>query len=165
MSRLRLGTIANAFAVGLGAVLIDMPYDIMAVKFVHWTWHDTDTNIYDRHYWVPFTSYYFHATFACSFTLMFHASRKLLCKNDPDSRWVADTRISREFLCTVIAALSGMPGGVLQFLPIYHPFHDYFKLHTENCVITLLAIYFLVVWRQDRQPSLEARSNNHRQSS
>ncbi|CAL8115048.1 unnamed protein product [Orchesella dallaii] len=159
VSRLRLGKLANALAVGLSVVLIDMPYDIMAVKFIHWTWHDTDSNIYDRHYWVPFTSYYFHATFAASFTIMFHFSRSLLCNNDPKNQWVSDNRISREFICTVITALSGMPGGVFQFLPIYHPLHDYFGIHTENCVITLLAIYFLIVWRSDRSPpSEDARS-------
>ena len=71
-SRLRLPTWAEPFAglslfvllrsdqyslsfshlVGLMVVLIDIPYDIVSVKFVHWTWHDTDQNIYQRHYWV-----------------------------------------------------------------------------------------------------------------
>ena len=49
----------------------------MGIKLVWWTWHDTDPNIYDRHYWVPWTSYYFHATFACSLNILFHGSRKL----------------------------------------------------------------------------------------
>lgn len=159
VSRLRLGRLANALAVGLSVVLIDMPYDIMAVKFIHWTWHDTDTNIYDRHYWVPFTSYYFHATFAASFTLMFHGSRSLLCYNAPNNPWVADKRWYREFICTIITGFSGMPGGVLQFLPIYHVFHDHYGIHTENCVITLVAIYFLIAWKSDRNPEPAARQN------
>lgn len=32
-------------AVGLMTVLVDMPYDIIGPKFVHWIWHDTDPNI------------------------------------------------------------------------------------------------------------------------
>lgn len=32
-------------AVGLMTVLIDMPYDIIGAKYVHWIWHDTDPNI------------------------------------------------------------------------------------------------------------------------
>lgn len=32
-------------AVGLLTVLIDMPYDIIGIKYVHWIWHDTDPNI------------------------------------------------------------------------------------------------------------------------
>ena len=147
-------------AIGLAAVLIDIPYDIMAVKFVHWTWHDTDPNIYDRHYWVPWTSYYFHATFACAFTLTFNLWRRLLCDNDPSNPWVEDKRWTRELLCSVLTGLSGMPGGVLQFLPIYHPFRDLFGIHTENCVITLFVIFFFIAWRNDRNPTLGSRPQN-----
>lgn len=63
---------------GLGTVMLDMPYDIMGIKLVWWTWHDTDPNIYDRMYWVPWNSYYFHACFACSFVWVMRLSRKFL---------------------------------------------------------------------------------------
>lgn len=49
VSRLNLPSYAEPFAVGLATVLVDIPYDIVAVKFVHWTWHDTDPNIFDRY--------------------------------------------------------------------------------------------------------------------
>jgi hypothetical protein len=62
--------------------LIDIPYDTTAVRFLHWTWHDTDSNIYDRHYWVPWNSYYFHATFACAFTFLLRIYRCLVTKDD-----------------------------------------------------------------------------------
>ena len=62
---------------GLAVVLLDVPFDIMGIKLLFWTWHDTDPNIYDRHYHVPWTSYYFHAAFACSFTILFHGTRKI----------------------------------------------------------------------------------------
>ncbi|CAG0892824.1 unnamed protein product [Darwinula stevensoni] len=81
VARLRLPRWAEPFAVGLTEVLIDIPYDIMAVRFVHWTWHDTDPNIFDRHYWVPWNSYYFHATFAASFTFFFHFYRRVFIGN------------------------------------------------------------------------------------
>lgn len=29
----------------------------------------------------------------------------------------------REMLCAVLTGLCGMPGGVLQFIPFYHPLH------------------------------------------
>ena len=68
-------------SVGLTVVLIDIPFDIMGIKLLWWTWRDDDPNIYDRHYWVPWTSYYFHAAFASSFTLLFFGQRSLLCAN------------------------------------------------------------------------------------
>lgn len=82
-SRFNLPRYARPFAVGLLTVLIDIPYDIVAVKFVHWTWHDTDPNIFDRHYWVPWNSYYFHATFAASLFYLFDADYSQLVAPHP----------------------------------------------------------------------------------
>lgn len=46
MSKLQLkNPIAEHIAVGLMTVLIDMPYDIIGIKYIHWVWHDTDPNI------------------------------------------------------------------------------------------------------------------------
>lgn len=46
MSKMKLKSqFAEFMAVGLMTVLIDMPYDIIGIKYVHWTWHDTDPNI------------------------------------------------------------------------------------------------------------------------
>lgn len=46
MSKLQLKSqIPEHVSVGLMTVLIDMPYDIIGIKYVHWVWHDTDPNI------------------------------------------------------------------------------------------------------------------------
>lgn len=74
--------IAEHLAVGLMTVLIDMPYDIIGIKYLHWAWHDTDPNIADRHYWVPWNSYYFHSCFSASFQFFFHTTRRLLDKRE-----------------------------------------------------------------------------------
>ena len=66
------------FSVGLCVILIDLPYDIMGVKMLWWTWHDTDNNIYDRHYHVPWTSYYFHSAFVSAMLFLFFGLRKLM---------------------------------------------------------------------------------------
>lgn len=145
---------AEPMAAGLMEVLIDIPYDIMAVKFVHWTWHDTDPNIYDRHYWVPWNSYYFHLTFGTAFNFALHFWRRKITGND-DKDQVSSP--GKEILCAVLAGLCGMPGGVLQFLFLYHPLHDTLGIHTENCVITIVVVYFLIVWTADRTPGLTAR--------
>ena len=43
------------FAVAIGDVLVDLPFDITGVKLLWWTWHDTDPNIEERSYSVPLT--------------------------------------------------------------------------------------------------------------
>ncbi|XP_052783470.1 uncharacterized protein LOC128222985 [Mya arenaria] len=134
-------------AVGLTVVMLDLPYDILGIKNLFWTWHDTDPNIYDRHYWVPWTSYYFHATFACGFTAVFHLSHKIFA---PDKETYQYAGVCRETLCMLLAAMFGFPLGVIQFVFIYHPLHDTYGIHTEVCVMLLVVVFGLIVWMGDR---------------
>ncbi|XP_065566105.1 uncharacterized protein LOC136030926 [Artemia franciscana] len=151
VARLKLPNWAEPFAVGLTVVLIDIPYDIMCVNFLHWTWHDTDPNIADRFYWVPWNSFYFHATFAASFTFFFHFWKRVIIGQKPsDSKWRAGTA-KQELICATLTGLCGMPGGVLQFIPLYHPLHDIFKIHSENCFFMLAATFLFIAWSADRQ--------------
>ncbi|KAJ3662166.1 hypothetical protein Zmor_006522 [Zophobas morio] len=150
VAKMRLPLWAEPLAVGLGVVLIDIPYDIISVNFLHWTWHDTDPNIADRHYWVPWNSYYFHTTFAASFTFWFHFTRKYICNSE--GKWVPDKSRFKEILCSIIPGVLGTPGGILLFLPIYHPLHDIFKIHSEVTYFILLVISLLIIWSADRAP-------------
>ncbi|XP_013384780.1 uncharacterized protein LOC106154826 isoform X2 [Lingula anatina] len=154
VSKLRLSSWAEPFATGLAVVLLDVPFDIMGIKLMWWTWHDTEPNIYDRHYWVPWTSYYFHASFAFSFCLIFHGTRKVL---DNRGKFEA-SNVCVEFLSTVLTGLFSMPLGTIQFILLYHPLHDVYQLHSEVCVLALLALYVLVIWSGDRNPTEDARS-------
>lgn len=94
---LNLKAWVRPFAVGLGVVLIDLPFDIVGIKQLWWTWHDTDPNIYDRMYWVPWNSYYFHAAFASSLTFLLQMFRYLMtgsCEMHHYSRYVMIVLIS-----------------------------------------------------------------------
>ncbi|CAG4942030.1 unnamed protein product [Colias eurytheme] len=142
VSRLNLPRYAEPFAVGLLTVLIDIPYDIVAVKFVHWMWHDTDPNIFDRHYWVPWNSYYFHATFAASFYFFFHSFRNWYAPKV--SQWASAGKYV-EISSLILASLLGMPGGVVMFIPIYHPLHDLFNIHSEVTFFFLASIFLAIV--------------------
>jgi hypothetical protein len=161
VAKMQLPLWAEPFAVGLGSVLIDVPYDIVSVNFLHWTWHDTDPNIADRHYWVPWNSYYFHSTFAASFTFWFHITRKYICNSK--GKWIPDQKWTKEILCSVLAGLLGTPGGILLFLPIYHPLHDIFKIHSEVTYFILLVTFLLIIWSADRTPkkSDNVKSDQH----
>lgn len=149
VSKMKLtSALARYLAVGLLVVLIDMPYDIIGIKYLHWVWHDTDPNIAERHYWVPWNSYYFHACFAASFSFWFHNTRKWVEKRKIDT-WKAGSIVS-ELSAVVVAAVLGMPGGCLLFIPFYHPLHDFLKIPTEVTSISLLFIFGIIVWANDR---------------
>ncbi|GAB0089641.1 uncharacterized protein DMENIID0001_042170 [Sergentomyia squamirostris] len=135
-------------AVGVLVVLIDIPYDIIGAKFVHWIWHDTDPNIEHRHYWVPWNSYYFHACFAASWSFIFHSTRRWFTSKNL-GKWESGS-ISTELPPVLLAALFGMPVGCLFFTIFYHPFHDLFNVHSEVTSVTLLVTFIVIVWRFDR---------------
>lgn len=134
--------------VGLAVVSIDLPYDISGVKFLWWTWHDTDPNIYDRMYHVPWTSYMFHASFAFSFNIIFNGLPKFLDKNakpnESSSFW-------KELTVAIVTALFSFPAGVIQFIIFYHPLHDIWNVPSEVCCFILLFVFYLrIVWQDDK---------------
>ncbi|XP_039287089.1 uncharacterized protein LOC111051266 isoform X2 [Nilaparvata lugens] len=153
-ANMRLSWWAEPWAVGAIVVLIDMPYDIASVKFVHWTWHDTDPNIGDRHYWVPWNSYFFHCTFAASFIFWFNRSMGHVAMHD---KWSANSFMI-EVKRMLVASLLGAPGGVLVFILIYHPLHDIAGIHTEVTFFIMFSIVMLIIWTNDRCPKSVLRS-------
>ncbi|CAG9858321.1 unnamed protein product [Phyllotreta striolata] len=150
-AKLKLPKWSEPFAVGLLTVLIDIPYDIVSVRYIHWTWHDTDPNIEDRHYWVPWTSYFFHATFAAALLFWFHFLREKLCPTE--GKWVADKSVLRELWCSLLTAVLGSPTGLIPFILIYHPLHDVYKIHTEIAVFIIVAVFLVLAWTGDRDTS------------
>eukprot|EP00731_Ephydatia_muelleri_P004969 Em0002g1145a len=146
VSRLKLSVLLEPFALAICVVLLDVPYDILGVKLLWWTWHDTDPNLYDRTYYVPWTSYMFHLTFAST-------SSSSLTPPERCSR--AETAVGRRekgalleagcasFVGVVLAGCLSMPLAVLgQMLPAYNFPHDVYGIHTEVLLWTLLGTYF-----------------------
>uniref|UniRef100_A0A1I7W8L3 Glycerophosphocholine acyltransferase 1 n=1 Tax=Heterorhabditis bacteriophora TaxID=37862 RepID=A0A1I7W8L3_HETBA len=99
---------AEGPAVGLAAVMLDLPYDIMGIKLLWWTWHDTDPNIYDRMYWVPWNSYYFHASFACSFVWILKLSRRFLLEDEYDWKKFDFLLFFLNYKCPVISIFKAL---------------------------------------------------------
>lgn len=139
--KLQLSWWAKPFAAGLLTVLMDIPTDILGIKLLWWTWHDTDPNIMDRTYSVPWTSYYFHAAFASSLVFLFNGYHWLICKRN-----VQEISFSKMMICVLLTACTTMPAGILQFIPLYHILHDKVLVHTEVCLCIYLAACGLVVW-------------------
>lgn len=148
VAHLRLKKWIEPFAVGLCVVLIDLPYDIIGIKHLWWTWHDTDPNIYDRFYWVPWTSFYFHTTFAASLMFFYELIRKRFVGKDKyDSQHGS---IIKELLACLIASPFGLVGGIMLFMPLYHPLHDLYGIYTGNIVSAAFIIISVLIWCFDR---------------
>jgi len=156
VSRLGLSELSSACAIGLFVVLFDLPYDIIGVKLLWWSWHDTDANIRDRHYWVPWTSYYFHLTFACSFDLIYQKAKRyfvgisgIYSADEIQRMPYAQQRRAEnwrgELKASVLTGLCAMPFGILQFVPGYHIFKDVFGVHAEVTTMLLMGLYGVVL--------------------
>lgn len=128
--------------VGLNIFLIDFPYDTIGIKFVHWTWHDTDPNLEDRLYWVPLTSYYFHMVFSASFVFWFFPKNINL-----------DFLLTRqkEILSSLTAIFLSTPSGILCFSILYHPLHDIYNVPTHVIIMFLIAIYVMLASLKQKQ--------------
>ncbi|CAD5118938.1 DgyrCDS7613 [Dimorphilus gyrociliatus] len=149
VKRMRLPRWSESLAVGLAVVCIDLPYDITGVKLLWWTWHDTDPNVYDRMYYVPWTSYIFHASFAFSFNTVFNGLPKLLNMTTKEGE---RSTFRKELTVSIATALFSFPMGVIQFVIFYHPLHDIWKVPTEVCCCLLLILgYCAIVWKNDKQ--------------
>ena len=71
VGNLKLPWWAEPFAVALGDLVLDIPFDILGIKLIWWTWHDTDPNIFDRTYSVPWTRWV-----ACTWQKRYHDNIK-----------------------------------------------------------------------------------------
>ena len=69
---LQLGAIGNAAVVGLLAELFYSVYDFVGIRFLWWTWHDTDAAISERIFDVPIGSSMWVITFCFSFSFILH---------------------------------------------------------------------------------------------
>lgn len=70
VGRLRLGRVAEPFAVGIFIVALDIPFDILGPLRGFWSWSTRDPNIAYRWFGVPVTSYYWHLCFGGSLALL-----------------------------------------------------------------------------------------------
>lgn len=57
----------------------------------------------------------------------------------------------KEDICSISTTLLTFPLGVIFFTVYYDPFHVYFELHSEECVLSLATIYGIIVWIADRK--------------
>eukprot|EP00948_MAST-09A_sp_MAST-9A-sp1_P004168 g4168.t1 len=156
VDRLGMPEYTQPFLSGLLVVLFDMPFDIMGIKLLWWTWHDTDPNIYERSLWVPLTSYFFHATFASAFVFLVLMCRRLFTNlsglySDSDiEKWpfakkkLAYSQVKGEWLIVITVGLCSMPLGICQFVPLYHFAHDALGISTEICCIALFSVYGII---------------------
>ncbi|XP_054714678.1 uncharacterized protein LOC129224275 [Uloborus diversus] len=134
VSRLKLPLWSEIFAVGIATVVLDFPWDVLGIKLLWWSFHDTDPNINERFYWVPWTSFFFFGATTSSLTFCLHFFRRLATGN---KKYEASGCFT-EFGCSLASGLLAIPLAILQFVLFYHIPHDIYRVPTNVCVVILL---------------------------
>jgi len=68
--RLGLGRVSESALVGIVAMILYAPFDILGAKFLWWTWHDTDVAIAERLLGVPIGSTLWIMIFTATFSFL-----------------------------------------------------------------------------------------------
>ncbi|XP_078698763.1 uncharacterized protein LOC144926135 [Branchiostoma floridae x Branchiostoma belcheri] len=153
-SRLKLGIFPTAYAAGLADCVFYHVYDIVGIKLLWWTWHDTDPNIYERQFWVPFASTLFRLTFSSAFTLLFFGTHKWITGKN----MYQTGSFLQESAAVLLTAVLTFPTAVAtHFIPLYHSLHDALGASSEVCVLAVIYLYILIVWVSDRNGPQDGR--------
>lgn len=130
--------VATAALTGLLTALVDVPYDAMGPKLLHWSWHPDDPNVFERTGpFVPTTSFIFHITFAASWLLV----------------GTAASRVARLPCCgklgwipaLLVASILPFPLGVIQIQLFYVVPHDLACVPTATCLAAAVGAYLVVI--------------------
>ncbi len=130
--------VATAALTGLLTALVDVPYDAMGPKLLHWSWHPDDPNVFERTGpFIPTTSFIFHITFAASWLLV----------------GAAASRVARMPCCgklgwipaLLVASLLPFPLGVMQIQLFYVVPHDLACVPTATCLAAAVGAYLVVI--------------------
>jgi hypothetical protein len=85
--RLGLPPLAESTLAGIAAMFFYAPFDVVGIKFLWWTWHDSDTVVAERIMNVPVSSTMWVGVYTCMFAFLFnvllHPSHQAPVKNLP----------------------------------------------------------------------------------
>ncbi|XP_058123376.1 uncharacterized protein LOC131294489 [Anopheles ziemanni] len=142
-------------AVGLLVVLFDLPFDMVSVKFLHWTLHDTEQMFAERIYSAPWTLllFFFGSTF--TFSYAFRHLRKLF-DGRPAQATVSDPFATRSTILVELAASIGtaifsVSLGSTLFLAVNYPLHTLLGISNKIVVVGVFLCVATIFWKFDRK--------------
>ncbi|XP_061504462.1 uncharacterized protein LOC4576542 isoform X1 [Anopheles gambiae] len=142
-------------AAGLLVVLADLPFDMVSIKFLHWTLHDTEHLLSERVYSAPWTLLLFFAVASFAFSYLFHNLRSWMDRSvgspqTTDRRWAVGT-IGAELVAMVGAASVSLSVGTGLFLAFSYPLHTVLGIPHRIIVIGVFLCVAAVFWKFDRK--------------
>lgn len=153
-SLLYLPMFHECLATGILTLLINVPVSYVGVKYLHWTWHDSDPNLSDRSYWVPWTDFMFHFFNSTSICALYRIAE---IREKYGDREISS---SSNWNPTIFTTLLTAPIVFNIFGILYHPLHDHMLVNTQIIFMVLFAVSASLVWRTSYSHNNEAFLKN-----
>ena len=125
--------------------MIYAPYDLTGVKYLWWTWHDTDAPIHHRLFGVPIGSTVWVITFTASFQLFVTLTIK------------TRTSMFKQIIGLLITSLLSTPVMMIQMALLQLLSMDTQGMPSIRSLIAVLVIYLAVIGWNWNQRKLERR--------
>lgn len=75
VQKMELSICTESFAIGLLVMLLDIPYKIISVKFLHLTYHDTEPSYYYKLCGVPCVEILSTLLYSTSYAAFYHMAQ------------------------------------------------------------------------------------------
>ena len=125
--------------------MIYAPYDLTGIKFLWWTWHDTDAPIQHRLHGVPIGSTVWVITFTASFQLFVTLTMK------------SQTSLFKQIIGLVLTSLLSTPVMMLQMAILQLVSLDTQGMPSIRSLIAVLVLYLGVIGWNWNKRKLEKR--------
>ncbi|XP_035905853.1 uncharacterized protein LOC118509400 isoform X2 [Anopheles stephensi] len=145
-------------AVGMLVVLFDLPFDMVSIKYLHWTLHETEPLLSERIYSVPWTLLLFFAVTTFTFSYLFHNMRKWMNPATHNNRWAAGP-IRTELVAAIGAASISLSIGSALFLAFNYPLHTVLGIPKKVIVIGVFLGALTIFWKFDRKSNRSGPSS------
>lgn len=145
--RIGLPLLASASLTGLMGEMIYAPYDLTGIKFLWWTWHDTDAPVNQRLLGVPIGS----TVWVITFTATFQFFVSLTIKNEKN--WI------KQVVGLIVTSCFSTPVMMIQMAVLQLVSFDIQGMPSINSLVAVLVIYCGLIGFYWQQRKLEVSSS------
>ncbi|KAK6618134.1 hypothetical protein RUM44_002580 [Polyplax serrata] len=144
VQRLQLNICTEPAAIGLLVMLMEIPFRMISVKFLHITYHDTEPLFFYKLCGVPWTEIFASLLFATSYVAIYHGA-KFYYSRDISTIWDREDPDKKETLFVVLSGLLSPIAAFIQKLILFHFLHDFFNVNPISCLFFTVCLYMSFV--------------------
>ncbi|KAL0268596.1 UNVERIFIED_CONTAM: hypothetical protein PYX00_010468 [Menopon gallinae] len=156
LQHFNLSPCCESAATGLLVMMMEIPFRIISVRFLHITYHDSDPSYASKFYGVPwveiFSAFVFASSYTCNYYVLKHH-----CLSEDHIKWKRVEYEKKEAIVTAVVAVVSPIIAIIKKIIFFHVLHDSFNVNPPTCLFLLSSIYFSVILIRDTEMSKEEK--------